>query len=564
MFKKNKHHLQPVLICSVSELPEEQREYLNTSWSGVFYREFFSRLDEEPFAVLYADMPSRPNVPVNVLVGLEYLKAGFGWSDAEMYEAFLYNLQVRYALGYDEFGKGRFDLRTLYYFRERLSRYMQETGVNLLDRAFEQVTDEQLASFQLKTGIQRMDSTMVGSNIRQVGRLQLLVEMLQRVHRMLSADERAHYAEAFVPYLQGHAGQYVLHLKREEFPRHIQRVGEFMQVLLGGLKEKYSQDPVYLVLERVFSEHFRVEGETMKSKTGRELSANSLQSLDDLEATFRHKSGKGYRGYVANLTETCDPKNTLQLITKVQVAPNTTADSHMLAEALPNLKQRMDLDKLYTDGGHGGKEADVALQEQQVTHIQTAIRGNGPNDKKLSLSDFMIKFNKKGKPVQITCPQQQQAPVHLSSQKKSFMAFFDSAICFRCPFWQAGQCPTHPRKRDACHHLEIRLVRAYSAQRRRQSLAQKKEARNLRAAIEATVRSVKHPFPAGKLPVRGSFRMACVLIGSAAVTNVRRIQHYLKAKSQSDQQRDSFCIIGKAFLMSCISLFQSPKLNLGC
>ena len=564
MFKKNKHHLQPVLICSVNELPKEQREYLKTSWSGVFYREFFSRLDEEPFAVLYADMPSRPNVPVNVLVGLEYLKAGFGWSDAEMYDAFLYNLQVRYALGYDEFGKGYFDLRTLYYFRERLSRYMQETGVNLLDRAFEQVTDEQLAVFQLKTGIQRMDSTMVGSNIRQVGRLQLLVEVLQRVQRMLSTDDRAQYAEAFAPYLQGHAGQYVLHLKREEFPRHIQRIGEFMQLLLGELKERYSKDPVYLVLERVFNEHFKLAGEMAKAKTGRELSATSLQSPDDLEATFRHKSGKGYRGYVANLTETCDPQNPLQLVTKVQVAPNTTADSHLLAEALPNLKQRMELDKLYTDAGHGGKEADVVLQEQQVTHIQTAIRGHGPNNKKLSLSDFVIKLNKKGKPVQITCPHQQQAPVRPSNQKKGFIAFFDSAICFHCPFWQAGQCPTRPRKRDAHHHLEIRLARAYSAQRRRQSLAQKKEARNLRAAIEATVRSVKHPFPAGKLPVRGSFRMTCLLIGSAAVTNIRRIQQYLTVESRSDQQEETFFVIGKAFLLSWISLFQHPKLCLGC
>ena len=145
-------------------------------------------------------MHSRPNVPVNMLMGLEYLKAGFGWSEKERYEAFLYNLQVCYALGYDEFGKDHFDLRTLDYFRERLSRYMQEKGVNLLDQAFEQVTDEQLATFKLKTGIQRMDSTIVGSNIRQVGRLQLLVEVLQRVQRMLSADDRAHYSEAFAPY----------------------------------------------------------------------------------------------------------------------------------------------------------------------------------------------------------------------------------------------------------------------------------------------------------------------------------------------------------------------------
>ena len=40
-----------------------------------------------------------------------------------------------------------------------------------------------------------------------------------------------------------------------------------------------------------------------------------------MEATFRQKGGQGY---VANLTETCDPDNELQLITQVQVAPNNT------------------------------------------------------------------------------------------------------------------------------------------------------------------------------------------------------------------------------------------------
>jgi hypothetical protein len=47
------------------------------------------------------------------------------------------------------------------------------------------------------------------------------------------------------------------------------------------------------------------------------------------------------------------------------------------------------------------------------------------------------------------------------------------------------------------------------------------------------VRSVKHPFPAGKLPVRGKFRVTCLLIGSAAVSNVRRIQRYLQARSKA-------------------------------
>ena len=583
MFKNNEQHDHPILITSVNQLPEEQKQYLYESWAGVFYREFFRRLDEQPFAVLYSDKPSRPNVPVNVLVGLETLKAGFGWSDEEMYEAFLYNMQVRYALGYDEFGTGYFDLRTMYYFRERLSRYMQETGVNLLERAFEKITDEQLAAFQIKTGIQRtpalaagasVDSTMVGSNIRQMGRLQLLVEVLQRVERMLKKKDQVHYAEEFAPYLQGHAGQYVYRLKREENAEHIQRIGKFMLRLLDELKEGYGQDPAYQVLERVFHEHFLVKGETAQAKTGHELSAASLQSPDDLEATFRQKGGQGYRGYVANVTETCDPKNEVQLVTKVQVAPDHTDDSRLLVEALPNLKERMNLDQLSTDGGHGGQEADRALQEQHVTHIQTAIRGHGPNPKKLSLSDFVIKLNQAGRPVQVTCPQQQRSPVHPGSQKKGFVALFDSAICSPCPFWQAAQCPASPGKRDAHHHLRFQLQDAYSSQRRRLSLVQKKKSSNLRAAIEATIRSVKHPFPASKLPVRGSFRMAGLLIGSASLANIRRLQRYLEAKDQpgkslkdpecsSERPGFSFWSSIKAAFGSCFWLSSPSEQYLG-
>ena len=540
MFKKNKHHLQPVLISSVNELPEAMRRHLDASWAGVFYREFFCRLDEESFAVLYADIPSRPNVPVNVLVGLEYLKAGFGWSDEEMYEAFQYNLQVRYALGYDEFGRGHFDLRTLYYFRERLSRYMQEKGVNLLDRAFEQVTDQQITAFQLKTNLQRMDSTQVGSYIREMGRLQLLVEVLQRVHRMLNADDQVHYCEAFAPYLQGQAGQYVYRLRREENAKHIQRIGEFMQGLLSELAGGYSEDPAYQILERVFNEHFKLEAGRAISKAGEELSATSLQSPDDLEATFRRKAGKGYRGYVANVTETCHPDHPLHLITKVQVAPNSVDDTHLLEQALPNLKQRTNLDTLYTDGGHGGPGPDAVLEEQHVTQIQSGLRGNRPEPQKFSLSDFAIQFSEAGEPIQVTCPQKQQVPLCPGHLNKGLVAYFNPTICQTCPFWQTQKCSTVPGKQGGGQRLYVNWVSAHSSQRRRRSEIQKTQPQNLRAAIEATIRSIKHPFPSGKLPVRGLFRMACLMIGSAGMTNVRRIQRHLIASNQSDPTRNPF------------------------
>ena len=113
------------------------------------------------------------------------------------------------------------------------------------------------------------------------------------------------------------------------------------------------------------------------------MSASSLQSPDDLEATYRVKSGKPYRGHIANITETCEPDNPLQLITKVQVASNTTDDAQLLVEALPDLKQHTDLDTLYTDGGYGSPQSDQVMNDHHVSHIQKAIRRRPPSPEKL-------------------------------------------------------------------------------------------------------------------------------------------------------------------------------------
>src|SRR4030043_1467516 len=166
MYRRNQKHLQPLLISNVSDLPEEQQQRLEISWAGVFYRDFFSRIKEDTFAVLYSDVASRPNIPVNVLLGLETLKAGFGWSDEEMYDHYNFDLQIRYALGYHSLREGRFELRTLYNFRRRLSQYNQAQGKNLVAQAFEDITDQQVVALKVKTSLQRMDSTQIPSNIR--------------------------------------------------------------------------------------------------------------------------------------------------------------------------------------------------------------------------------------------------------------------------------------------------------------------------------------------------------------------------------------------------------------
>jgi hypothetical protein len=555
MFKKNKKHLQPALISSVQQLPGNQRSRLEQSWAGVFYREVFCRLREEPFAVLYSELPSRPNVPVNVLVGLEFLKAGMGWSDEELYDAFLYNIQVRYALGFDELGEGEFDLRTLYYFRQRLSQHMQNSGLNLLDQAFEQITDEQISTFELKTGKQRMDSTQVSSNIRQQGRLQLLVEILQRVQRMLSEADQQKYGEVLAPYLKGHPGHYIYRLKKEEIPEHILQAGRVMQGMLRELRSSYASEAGFQVLERVFGEHFRVLEEGVQAKPNGELGACSLQSPDDWEATIR-ECGHGLRqGYVANIAETCDEHNPFQVITKVQLAPNSTDDTKLLLEALPKLVQRTELEMLHTDGGFGGPTVDELLAEHHVGLIQTGIRGMHLSQERVHFSDFQFQLDEAGQPVQLTCPCGQDALVERGSQKKGFVGRFALSACESCPFRTARQCPVRFRKRKGFYGIYFMPAKMKVTLRRQQNQAFRKTKRNPRAAVEATIRAIKHPFRQGKLPVRGRFRMFSMMIGSAAMNNVRQIQRFLRSKARPSEAGFLF-----APLLHCFWIPQSLRL----
>jgi hypothetical protein len=380
-----------------------------------------------------------------------------------------------------------------------------------------------------------MDSTQIASNIRTMSRLQLLVEVLQRVYRMLKEEDQVQYAEVFAPFIQGHAGQYVYHLKGQDTSEHLQRIGEVMQRLLIELKLKYGHEPIYQMFERVFGEHFRVDEKALKVKQDKELSASSLQSPDDLEATYREKNKKSYKGYVANLTETCDPDNELQLITKVQVASNSVDDAKLMEEALPNLKERTRLETLYTDGGYGSPDADRTCQDNRVEQIQTANRGRAPSSEKLNLADFEIKQAESGKPTQITCPQGQTVAVHSSSQKKAYVAHFEDDNCLACPF--LSKCPVQRGKRDLRFHLRFDQKQINMSQRRQRSLIRQEEGRNLRAAVEATVRQVKHPFPASKLPVRGRFRVSCMVVGPALVSNVRRIQRYLEARIKLENEQ---------------------------
>ncbi len=543
MFRLNPHTQQPALLSDLNLLSDAQRERLTHSWAGTFRREVFERLDEHAFSGLYSDVASRPNVPVNVLVGLETLKAGFDWSDAELMDAFTFNLQVRYALGYENLGDGEFDLRTVYNFRHRLSEHQQTTGQNLLEQAFGQITVEQIAAFEVKTGRLRMDSTQIASNIRAMSRLQLLVEVAQRVQRMLTEADQARYADRFQPYLRGTSGQYLYHLKGQTTAPHLQQLGELFHTLLVELKPTYAEHDTYQLLARVFREQFNpIESDpplaldqpigpnepigSAQPKPGAELSPDNVQSPDDLDATYRTKGGAGHIGYVANLTETCDADNPIQLIVDIRTASNTTDDTELLREALPTLLERTEVDTLHTDGGFGGPEVDAALRPHAITQIQTAFRGAAPDPDRLTLADFEPTPATADQPERLTCPHGQTADLEAGRGPDRFSARF--ACPPECPL--LARCPTQARQTDSRRSLYFDQAARDLAQRRRTARVARLEPGNPRAAVESTIAALKRPFANDQLPVRGRFRVNNLIVGSALMVNLRRIHRYVTQK----------------------------------
>lgn len=546
MFQKNETHLQSRLFSTLDDLPPAMRERLENSWAGTFRREIFQRLDEEPFAVLYSERYSRPNVPVNVLLGVDILKAGMGWTDEEMYDHFLYDLQVRYALGYEQLGEGYFAIRTLYDFRRRLGEYMQASGQNLVEAAFEQVTDEQVEALQVRTSQLRTDSTQIASNIRQYSRLQLLVEIVQRVHRMLNETEQAHYAQLFAPYIQGKSGHYVYRLKAEEYTPHIQTLGGVMAQLIADLADSYTQTPTYELLRRVFAEHFVWDEAEQRPKRPDELAATSLQAPDDPDATFRRKQEQNHRGFVTNLTETCHPDNQVQLILKVHTEPNVADDAHMLAQELPDLIDRTQMETLYTDGGYNSQEVDALLDKHGIQQIQSAIRGDKPDPERPNLVKFCFETDDTGTPVAATCPQGQHIVIEPGRVDGRLIGRPDADTCRACPL--LGLCPVRPRSGNVTPALyvsnrDVRIVL------KRQAIAAMPSRANPRAAVEATVRSVKQPLDRGRLRVRGLFRVACQMISSAMMVNLRRIQ-----KSQANRSFAPIFTLVTWLLTLCLRL----------
>ena len=384
MFRASPNSSQIDLFSNVEQfLRERDQEKLNdaNAWHNVFLAQVTNRIPEERFARLFDDETGRPNAPIRVLVAMLILKEGCGWSDEQLFESVHFNLLVRRTLGLLNLTDEVPVESTYYLFKQRLYRYQIESGVNLLHEVFQELTGDQAKRLGVVGEKLRMDSTLLDSNLATCTRLQLVIGCLQVFYKSLTDAQKGHLNEAdralFERLCAKRASQLIYGLDEKTKTAWLEDFGALLLRLQQATGVHSS--PRYELIERLFLEQYQIDTESEEQrvvlKPPAEISADSLQSPHDEEATYRKKKDETVRGYSANVTETCEEQ--LNLIVDVQVEPATTADNRYLQEAVQNSEEVLDgpAQEISADGAYYSEENEAYAKEQEKEIHYTGFPG---------------------------------------------------------------------------------------------------------------------------------------------------------------------------------------------
>lgn len=515
MFKKNTKHTQSNLFGFANSISPKMAEELQASEEQKFYELIFCNIREDDFACLYSDIDSRPNAPINCLVSALLLQNKQRLTYERFFDNIKFHLLTKIALGLQTLDEVPFSEATLFNFQNRLASYFIQTGENLLEKAFDHLTQKQLKELKIKTDIQRTDSFQAASNIRRYTRLQLLVEMLIRIHRVITEEDQKRYEGLFSPYVKKTSGQFIYRLSSEDIPTAFESIGKVYKEINDNIKPKYSDVEIFKIFERVYAEHFTREEEKVIIRSTEELTSSMLQSPDDIDATYRKKGGKEFYGQTVNIVETCNPDNQLNLITDISVHANNIDDSKGLNERVDVIKEKTpEIEELHFDGAYSSKDNDEKFEEHSITPVQTAIRGRDSSGVKIKIEQ--ISDDK----YLVACPNQSAGS---EFTRERFKAEFDLRVCSTCHV--ASICQLKTKKRSKVYYF---TSEEYLKRKRIESIEKiPKERRGLRANIEATVSEFTRKMNNRKLKVRGLFKAQIFAYAVGISVNFGRIYRYL-------------------------------------
>ena len=498
MYKRNPPEKQLNIVDPYLHFPKYIREALHNSWAEPFFSSVFSQIDEDRFAVLYSKNYSRPNAPVNLIIGLLILKELNGWTDEDTIAALYFDYRVQYALGISDFDRERICINTLGNFRSRLYEYAEAQGRDLLGEEISRLTDALIDISGMDTRLARQDSLMISANCKQMGRLELIYTVNRNVVKMLSDKAPASIPENCRHYLvEKDKANQIYRLKKEDVPSRTEQLLKESLGLYQAVPPELEQDEAFKILVRLIEEQIGDDGTTPKGNG--ELAADSLQNPTEPDATYRKKGHKSGIGYVMNVVEARDPEKEMSMIVYAERQPNIVSDSELGLNALDgDLKG---VETLVSDGAYYSQEMVEKAEEKEIVVSFSALNGRRAPEGKLGADQFEIDAETG---LIISCP---GGAMPVSSERDAerglFKAKFDKARCASCPL--VDSCIFKEQKKfNAVTITEKKLI----ADRYRSLLgtAEHQALGDFRAGVEGVPSVLRRVYGIDDLPVRGLTR----------------------------------------------------------
>lgn len=199
-FVKNDNQ-QISLLDSTFNLTEREKRMLEKSWAKTFADKVFPAIDENIFSVLYSKKASRPNTPVNVIVGALILKEALNVTDDEIVEAMAFDIRYRMLCIQPVLKNSQSATEHSVDLEQGVLSYETEHDVDLIHECVVKMAKEISDFMNITPDKQRMDSLMVAANIRNLSLLELFYTCVSNLCKIMNErgtkipDEQHHYIE---------------------------------------------------------------------------------------------------------------------------------------------------------------------------------------------------------------------------------------------------------------------------------------------------------------------------------------------------------------------------------
>lgn len=515
------------LFDSLAFLPERKQQILEKSWAKKFSDHIFTNIDETIFAPLYSEKSnSRPNAPINVIVGALILKEFIGLTDDEILEECECDFRYQYALHTMSFDVQPISDRTFSRFRERNAAYELTTGIDLIHRCMISLAEEIRKFMDIEPTIKRMDSMMIESNIRKMGRLELLYTCLSNLVKIISRDGHFEMLDGLTSYADSNNRNRVVYYE-QNIPQNerIQKVIDDASKLLPLCKNDYEHTEDYQLLLRAINEQTKEDDNGKRIPKTKEdgMDSGVLQNPSDPDATFRVKANKQHRGYVANLTETVDEKGSL--ITDYQYDINTRSDASFIKETIANTETSEEEISMITDGAYNSEEIRELATAKNINVLSTGLLGRKPKE---ILSEFQVSDD--GKSI-IFCPNGNH-PKSCSyiKQSDSVRVSFAKDQCEGCP--RQGECNPKIGQRTAVLFVSLKSRKKLLENTENLDEETRSFIGRIRNGVETSPSVIRNKYGVDKMPVRGKLRTKQFFGFKIAALNFAKLIRFLNGEGK--------------------------------